>query len=77
MNHGDGKCSEEVTRELWIWRNEISGNLGAPGPCWIPYPAQWVKDPELPAAAAEVVTVAPGNSICHRVAKKEKKKVKK
>ena len=61
--------------EFPLWRNGIHNLLGALGYRLVPGPAQWVKDPALPkhwlrSQLRLGSDLWPGNSICHRVAKK-------
>ena len=76
-----GDFNQEFGRsvEFPLWHSKIGGILGALG-CQLHLSlAQWVKDPVLPQLHLRSQLQLgsdpwPGNSICHRAAKKKKKK---
>ena len=64
--------------EFLLWCDRINGISGAPGHSFHPWTAQWVKDQTLPQLQHRSQLWLgsdpwPRNSICCKVAKKEKK----
>lgn len=75
------KCvyCKRVTEEFLMWRDGVSGILGALGSRVNPWSAQWVRDPVPTQPQLRLLLWLrydpwPGNSICHEAAKKKKEK---